>query len=100
MESLFKSIRKGKYPPLPSIYSQHLSDFIGLCLARKVDDRPSAQKLLNLKVVSLKSEEFGIPRSRSCHFRLLKAITFEDGDSPALPASCYELPNNKKLYTE
>jgi NIMA (never in mitosis gene a)-related kinase len=100
MESLFKLIRKGKYPPLPSMYSQHLADFIALCLARKVEDRPSAQKLLNLRIVSIKSEEYGIPRSRPCHFKLLKAIKFEDGDSPALPDSCYEPHNTKKFYTE
>jgi serine/threonine protein kinase len=91
METLYKSIRKGKYPSLPSTYSQQLSDFIALCLARKVEDRPSALKLLSLRVVAVKCEEYGIPRSQRSHFRLLKAIRFAEGteSSPTLPASCY-----------
>jgi serine/threonine protein kinase len=90
METLYKSIRKGKYAPLPEPYSQQLADFIALCLVRKVEDRPSAQKLLSLKVIALKCEQYCIVRSQQSQFKLLRAIRFEDGASPALPASCYD----------
>lgn len=79
METLYKSIRKGRYAPLPLVYSQYLADLIGLCLARKVDERPSAQKLLSMKIIEKKCEEYGILRSHYSHFKLLKAIKFEDG---------------------
>lgn len=94
METLYKSIKKGKYAPLPELYSQQLADFIALCLVRKVEDRPSAEKLLSLKVISIKCEQYGIARSQQSHFKLLRPIRFEDGGSPALPASHYDSLKN------
>jgi NIMA (never in mitosis gene a)-related kinase len=56
MESLYKKIKKGKYNPIPEIYSSELSEFIAYCLCKRVEERPSAEKLLNLKFVSKKRE--------------------------------------------
>lgn len=84
MESLYKKIKKGKFKPIPECYSEELSNFITYCLSKKVEDRPSAEKLLKLKFVSKKCEEYNIKKTTQRHyFKLLDAIKYESNLGPA-----------------
>lgn len=57
LEDLFKAITKGKYDPIPSIYSKELSMMIGILLQVNPSLRPDVHKLLSNQLI-LKKMDF------------------------------------------
>ncbi len=46
LEDLYQNVLKGKYEPIPSIYSKELSQVIGIMLQVRTDLRPDVNKLI------------------------------------------------------
>ncbi len=57
MEELYKSVTKGIYSRIPSIYSTDLNDILRMMLQVDPMIRPSAERLLNSSIIRKKLKE-------------------------------------------
>jgi len=60
MQELYKNILCAKYKPIPKIYSKNLNDIIDLMLIKDPLNRPSAEDLLNNKIIIEKKKELNL----------------------------------------
>ncbi len=61
MESLHKSVIKGSYKNIPSIYSEELAAVIRAMLQINPQKRPSSAKMMKSAIFRKTAEKFGIP---------------------------------------
>lgn len=89
MQSLFKKITKGEYPPLPHIYSESLSRVIKQLLQINPILRPSCDKILEIPSLQ-RYKNLNPASSESKSTDLLKTIRFE----PSLQNLNNKLPSS------
>ncbi|CAI2360523.1 unnamed protein product [Moneuplotes crassus] len=65
MEALFSKVCKGKYANIPAIYSSDLKRIISLMMQLKPNKRPTADEILNSKIVKDKIDELYIEESET-----------------------------------
>ena len=82
MSSLIRRILRGKYKPLPGIYSKNLRGLVNLCLSPHPGQRPTISAILQLPFLQPYVEAF----VRRCHAagRAVPHISIA-GSSPGLP---------------
>ena len=54
-----RKIIQGKYAPIPSNYSKSLKEVIKYMLTINIDERPSADQLLNDKIIQERMQKYG-----------------------------------------
>ena len=57
MESLFESIVRGYYPPIPPFYSKELATILNHMLQQNPVNRPTIDKLINSTIFKRKAVE-------------------------------------------
>jgi serine/threonine protein kinase len=60
MQELYKNILSAKYKSIPKIYSKNLNEIIDLMLIKDPLKRPSADDLLNNKIILEKKKELNL----------------------------------------
>ena len=60
IQELYKNILKEKYKSIPKIYSNNLNEIIDLMLIKDPLKRPSAEDLLNNKIILEKKKELNL----------------------------------------
>ena len=60
MQELYKNISSEKYKPIPKMYSKNLNEIIDLMLIKDPLKRPSADDLLNNKIILEKKKELNL----------------------------------------
>ena len=63
MQNLYNNVMKGVFEPIPSRYSNDLMDIISLILIKNPNKRPSAEELLNNRIILSKMEKLGMERN-------------------------------------
>ncbi|CAK69897.1 unnamed protein product (macronuclear) [Paramecium tetraurelia] len=61
MDSLYKSVLRGQYQPIPVIYSQELVQLIKSMMQVQPSNRPDSDKLLQFSFIQKKAKLYGIP---------------------------------------
>jgi serine/threonine protein kinase len=74
MEGLCKSVLRGKYKRIPSVYSDELSDVIGCMLQVNPRNRPSAEQILRLPVVLQRARQLDLAETGPGASDLLNTI--------------------------
>ena len=58
--ALILKIIRGKYAPIPAVYSKTLKDIVDQCLLKDYKRRPSIHDILGVPEVVIKLQELGI----------------------------------------
>ena len=78
MQMLYNNVMKGDFPPIPSWYSNDLMEIIKLILTKNPRKRPSAEDLLNHRIILEKMEKimginfWNIPDEKAMLIRTIK----------------------------
>lgn len=102
MEGLYKCVTKGKFKKLPSHFSVDLNNFVKLMLRVNPNQRPSAEKLLKLPIITKRVDKICMVEPEELHNDMLKTIRLPGNLhylTDRLPKANYD-PIRTKLSSE